>query len=266
VGAQVPIGAGLGFFHKYNRKEGEATNVSIAFYGDGSANQGQIWEAANCAGLWGIPVIFACENNEYGMGTQVHRHSLITDYYKQGNKIPGIYIDGMDVLAVREGTRFAKNYASQGRPIYVEYKTYRYHGHSMSDPGITYRDRDEVNKMRSSRDCIEQVKARIIEAGWGTEDSMKALEKDIRAKVRAWRGRARAQESPFRKRSRPPPPPTTVSPIFCAFSAGDGSGRRSPQGHVAEAGTSLERHSHGGAAGIHSQPLWPVVCVESALA
>jgi pyruvate dehydrogenase E1 component alpha subunit len=183
VGAQVPIGAGLGFFHKYNRKEGEPTNVSIAFYGDGSANQGQIWEAANCAGLWGIPLIFACENNEYGMGTQVHRHSLITDYYKQGNKIPGIFIDGMDVLAVREGTRFAKDYAAQGRPIYVEYKTYRYHGHSMSDPGITYRSRDEVTKVRQSRDPIENVKARLLSANMAEEEELKELEKKVRVEV-----------------------------------------------------------------------------------
>ncbi|CAK9002984.1 Pyruvate dehydrogenase E1 component subunit alpha-1 [Durusdinium trenchii] len=184
VGAQVPIGAGLGFFHKYKRKGDERTPVSIVMYGDGSANQGQCWEAANMAALWKIPVIFACENNEYGMGTSVNRSSFITEYYKQGNKIPGIFIDGMDVLAVREGIKFCKDHCSSGQgPIYVELKTYRYHGHSMSDPGITYRSRDEVNKVRQSRDPIESVKQRIISAGFATEAELKEAEKKIRGEV-----------------------------------------------------------------------------------
>uniref|UniRef100_A0A7S2SIJ3 Pyruvate dehydrogenase E1 component subunit alpha n=2 Tax=Mucochytrium quahogii TaxID=96639 RepID=A0A7S2SIJ3_9STRA len=180
VGAQVPIGAGLGFFHKYKATKG----CSITMYGDGSANQGQCWEAANMAALWKIPVIFACENNEYGMGTSVHRSSFITDYYKQGNTIPGLYIDGMDVLAVREGIKFVKEFITSGNgPMYVEFKTYRYHGHSMSDPGITYRTRDEVTEVRQSRDPIENVKRRLLEAGMATEDELKQIEKEVRGEV-----------------------------------------------------------------------------------
>jgi len=198
VGAQVPIGAGLGFFHKYKRKtKEEKTPVSIVMYGDGSANQGQCWEAANMAGLWNIPTIFACENNEYGMGTAVHRSSFITEYYKQGNKIPGLFIDGMDVLAVREGIAFAKEHCSSGKgPIYVELKTYRYHGHSMSDPGISYRTRDEVTKVRQARDPIENVKSRLIEQGWATEKELKDIEKEVRAEIAEALAAAKASSMP----------------------------------------------------------------------
>jgi len=185
VGAQVPVGAGLGFYHKYKQKsEDEKMNISVAMYGDGSANQGQCWEAANMAALWKLPVIFACENNEFGMGTSVQRSSYNVEYYKQGNLIPGVFIDGMDVLAVREGIEFAKEYCSSGNgPIYVELKTYRYHGHSMSDPGVSYRSREEVTTVRQSRDPIERVKQRIIEAGFATDSELKATEKEIRNEV-----------------------------------------------------------------------------------
>lgn len=184
VGAQVPVGAGLGFFHKYNRKGEEKMPVSVVMYGDGSANQGQCWEAANMAALWKIPVIFVCENNGYGMGTSIERHSGLTEYYKQGNFIPGIQVDGMDVLAVREAVSFAKEFASSGNgPIYMEMKTYRYHGHSMSDPGVTYRTRDEVSQVRASRDPIEMLKGRITEAGFATLEELKATEKEVRGEV-----------------------------------------------------------------------------------
>jgi pyruvate dehydrogenase E1 component alpha subunit len=117
--------AGLSFFHHYKRKNAEEkTPISMTFYGDGSANQGQAWEAANMAALWNLPILFVCENNMYGMGTSAERSSGNTDYYKQGNFIPGIWIDGMDVLAVREGVKFAKEWASSGKgPMFIEVST-----------------------------------------------------------------------------------------------------------------------------------------------
>mmetsp|Transcript_16366 Transcript_16366/g.19537 ORF Transcript_16366/g.19537 Transcript_16366/m.19537 type:complete len:193 (+) Transcript_16366:1101-1679(+) len=149
------------------------------------------------AALWKIPIIFVCENNMYGMGTSVDRSSANTEYYKQGNFIPGIKVDGMDVLAVREGVRFAKEYASAGNgPMYMEMKTYRYHGHSMSDPGITYRTRDEVSEVRQSRDPIESIKKKILDAGFATEDELKATEKEIRTEVQQALAAAKASSPP----------------------------------------------------------------------
>jgi pyruvate dehydrogenase E1 component alpha subunit len=187
VGAQVPVGVGAAMAEMYLAKKNWPVNVGVAMYGDGAANQGQIWESANMAKLWNVPVIFLCENNQYGMGTSTSRHSSNNEYYKQGGVvIPGVQVDGMDVLASREAIKFCKQYAGSGKgPIFLEMKTYRYHGHSMSDPGITYRDRDEVASMRASRDCIEQTKNRIIEAGWATADELKEVEKQVRAEVAA---------------------------------------------------------------------------------
>lgn len=184
VGAQVPIGTGLAFAHKYNSKPGEPMNVAIACYGDGAANQGQIWEAANMSSLWSLPMIYCIENNHYGMGTSIERHSSIGDYYKMGNAIPGLRIDGMNVLAVTEGMKFAKDYVGNGNgPVYVEMMTYRYHGHSMSDPGTTYRNRDEIEFTRSNRDPIEFVKTCLQEAGFMTPEEIKDAEKRIRKDV-----------------------------------------------------------------------------------
>jgi len=184
VGAQVPIGAGLAFAHKYNAKPGQPMNVAIACYGDGAANQGQIWEAANMSNLWDLPMIFCIENNHYGMGTSIDRHSSISDYYKMGNAIPGLRIDGMNVLAVTEGMKFAKDYVGNGNgPMYVEMMTYRYHGHSMSDPGTTYRNREESEFTRTNRDPIEHVKACLQEAGFMTAEEIKDTEKRIRKEV-----------------------------------------------------------------------------------
>lgn len=186
VGAQVPVGTGLAFANKYNAAPGEKMNVAIACYGDGAANQGQIWESANMASLWKLPMIFCIENNHYGMGTSIERHSSHSDYYKMGNHIPGIRIDGMNVLAVKEGMRFVKEWCGSGNgPMYVEMMTYRYHGHSMSDPGTTYRNREEIAMTRSTRDPIEFVKKTLMEAGFAEADEIKAIEKDIRKYVQA---------------------------------------------------------------------------------
>jgi len=185
VGAQVPVGAGIGFAQKYlhDGKSGPM-NVSVSMCGDGSANQGQCWEAANMAALWDLPHIFLIENNKYGMGTSTDRSSALTEYYKQGNIIPGIKCDGMDVLAVKECMKYCKDFAGSGNgPIFVEMSTYRYHGHSMSDPGISYRERSEVAEMRTNRDCIKQLKNRILEAGWATEEELEDIEAEIKASV-----------------------------------------------------------------------------------
>lgn len=188
VGAHVPVAAGLGLYHRYKAENLQDTkHASLVCYGDGAANQGQCWEAANMAKLWSLPVIFVIENNQYGMGTSVARSSALTEYYKQGGEIiPGIQVNGMDVLAVKAAIAAAKQYVTTGNgPIFVEAKTYRYHGHSMSDPGLTYRSRDEVAKTRSERDPIELAKARLLEAGWATEQQLKDTEKEVRAQVQS---------------------------------------------------------------------------------
>ena len=185
VGAQVPVAAGLAFANKYHAVPGQPMAVAIGCYGDGAANQGQIWESANMAALWKLPMIFCIENNQYGMGTSIDRHSSIQDYYKMGNAIPGLRIDGMNVLAVKEGMRFAKEYCGAGHgPMYVEMMTYRYHGHSMSDPGTTYRNREEIAFTRSTRDPLEFVKKCLTEdTKFCTTEDLKTIEKRIRKDV-----------------------------------------------------------------------------------
>merc|ERR1711973_606293 len=163
VGAQVPLGAGIAFAHQYKGDGG----VNFSLYGDGAANQGQVYEAFNSAKLWNLPAVFICENNHYAMGTSQERHrGGESDFFKRGDYIPGIWVDGMDVLAVREATRFAIDYCSvQAKgPLVFEISTYRYHGHSMSDPGTSYRTRDEVQEMRKTRDPITGFRDRIIGA------------------------------------------------------------------------------------------------------
>eukprot|EP01039_Chlorochromonas_danica_P006063 gene6063-6677_t len=185
VGAQVPVGVGLAFASKYNTPEGQRMPVAIAAYGDGAANQGQIWEAANMAKLWGLPMIFVIENNQYGMGTSTKRSSSNDHYYTMGGRvIPGMKINGMNVLAVKQGFALAKEYASSGKgPIYIEFDTYRYHGHSMSDPGTTYRTREEVGGVRQARDPIEYVKKVLVDHNLSTADELKEIEKVIRNSV-----------------------------------------------------------------------------------
>eukprot|EP01138_Halocafeteria_seosinensis_P007528 gb/GECG01007694.1/.p1 GENE.gb/GECG01007694.1/~~gb/GECG01007694.1/.p1 ORF type:complete len:411 (+),score=45.56 gb/GECG01007694.1/:1-1233(+) len=182
VGGQVPVGCGVGFANKYRTKGQWPSTVSVVMYGDGAANQGQVWEAANMSKLWNLPNILVCENNKYGMGTSINRHSCNPDYYKQGGvAIPGVRCDGMDVLAVKECFKWAKEFAGNGNgPLFVETVTYRYHGHSMSDPGLTYRTREEVQDIRQNRDPIELLKSKIMDAGFATEQELKEKEKELR--------------------------------------------------------------------------------------
>lgn len=185
VGAQIPVGAGLAFAAKYKTPAGERMPVAIAGYGDGAANQGQIWESANMAKLWDLPLILYIENNHYGMGTSTQRHSCNDDYYTMGGRtIPGIRVNGMNVLAVKQCMEFAKEHCATGNgPMYVELDTYRYHGHSMSDPGTTYRTRDEVGSVRQTKDPIDYVKKLLIDNDFATTEEIKEIEKEVRGVV-----------------------------------------------------------------------------------
>jgi len=191
VGAQVPVGAGIGFAMKYM----DRPNTAFALYGDGAANQGQVFEAYNMAKLWDLPVVFCCENNKYGMGTSAARSSAITDYYKRGQYIPGLKVNGMDVLAVKQASALAKQYTISGKgPMVLEFVTYRYGGHSMSDPGTSYRTKDEVKMMRSTNDPIEGLKAKLLSHGIMTSDEIKSLEKECKMKINS--ATEAAEESP----------------------------------------------------------------------
>ncbi|QNM83989.1 pyruvate dehydrogenase (acetyl-transferring) E1 component subunit alpha [Sphingomonas sabuli] len=176
VGAQVPLGSGLAFAHKYRGDGG----VCLAYFGDGAANQGQVYEAFNMAKLWNLPVIYAIENNQYAMGTSVARSASEPDFYKRGEsfRIPGIRVDGMDVLAVRGAAEMALDWARENGPIILELMTYRYRGHSMSDPA-KYRTREEVQDVRSHRDPIEHAAKELEKLGVG-EDELKAIDKEIK--------------------------------------------------------------------------------------
>ncbi len=178
VGAQVSLGTGLAFANKY-RNNG---SVSLAYFGDGASNQGQVYESFNMASLWSLPVIFIIENNRYAMGTSVQRSSAQTDFSQRGASfnIPGMHVDGMDVRAVHAAGEHAIKWARGGNgPFILEMETYRYRGHSMSDPA-KYRSKDEVQKMRAEQDPIEQVKQRIVSKKHATEDELKSMDKEIR--------------------------------------------------------------------------------------
>jgi pyruvate dehydrogenase E1 component alpha subunit len=177
VGAQVSLGAGLAFGHKYSNDGG----VCLAYFGDGASNQGQVYESFNMAELWKLPIIFVIENNQYAMGTSVNRASSEDQLYRRGEsfRIPGIQVDGMDVLAVRGAAEVALDWVRSGKgPVLLEMKTYRYRGHSMSDPA-KYRSRDEVQSVRDNSDPIEGCKVYLADLGVG-EDELKAIEKEIR--------------------------------------------------------------------------------------
>jgi len=180
VGAQVPIGTGLAFAHKYNGSD----NVSLTYFGDGSANQGQVYEAMNMAALWKLPVVYVIENNRYGMGTSVERASAVTELYRHGESfgIPGERVDGMDVVAVKAAGEKAVEHARNGGPYILEMQTYRYRGHSMSDPA-KYRTKEEVDKYRNERDPIDHVRKLLLDGKMTDEAALKAVDAEIRKTV-----------------------------------------------------------------------------------
>ncbi|WCL52941.1 pyruvate dehydrogenase (acetyl-transferring) E1 component subunit alpha [Gimibacter soli] len=181
VGAQVSLGTGLAFAAKYKKTD----NVAVAYFGDGAANQGQVYESFNMARLWNLPVIYLIENNQYAMGTSVARASSEIELFRRGEsfKIPGKQVDGMNVLAVRAAMDEAVAHCRAGNgPMILEMKTYRYRGHSMSDPA-KYRTKDEVQKMRAERDPIEQLRELLLDGGHADETALKEMDKELKALV-----------------------------------------------------------------------------------
>ncbi len=177
VGACVPLGAGLAFANKYRAND----LVTWCYFGDGAANQGQVYEVFNMAELWRLPVVFVIENNKYAMGTSIERSSATTDLSERGRSfgIPGWQVDGMDVRAVRDAGQRAGEWTRAGNgPFILEMLTYRYRGHSMSDPA-KYRTREEVNDMRDHHDPIAQVRQRMLIAGVN-EDELRVIDRDVR--------------------------------------------------------------------------------------
>ncbi len=178
VGAQVSLGTGLAFSNHYRGID----NVCLTYFGDGAANQGQVYESFNMAELWKLPVIYVIENNRYAMGTAVHRSSAQTDFSKRGTSfnIPGEQVDGMDVRAVKAAGDKAVKWCREGNgPYILEMMTYRYRGHSMSDPA-KYRTREEVEKVRGEQDPIEQVRNRLLQKKMASEDDLKKIDAKVR--------------------------------------------------------------------------------------
>ncbi len=193
VGAQVPIGTGLAFAHKYKGDGG----VCVAYMGDGALNQGQVYESFNMAALWKLPIVFVVENNQYAMGTSRKRHAA-GELYKRGEGfgIPGVEIDGMDVAAVYESAQEALAYARSGKgPVLLVVDTYRYRGHGMSDPG-TYRTKEEVEHWKTTRDPIETLRARILKEGLAGEEDFKKIEREIKDIVKDAADFAQASPEP----------------------------------------------------------------------
>ena len=181
VGAQVALGTGLALANHYRDNK----KVSFTYFGDGAANQGQVYESFNMARLWNLPVVYVIENNQYAMGTSIERSSSETHLYKRGSsfRIPGEEVDGMDVLAVKAAAQKAADYARSGEgPYILEMKTYRYRGHSMSDPA-KYRTRDEVDEVRKTRDPIDHVQELLEKHGWADEAALKTIDAEVKAIV-----------------------------------------------------------------------------------
>jgi pyruvate dehydrogenase E1 component alpha subunit len=181
VGAQVSLGTGLAFAHKYRGDNG----VNQAYFGDGAANQGQVYESFNMAALWSLPVVYVIENNHYGMGTAADRASAMIEFHKRGDAhgIPGSKVNGMDVVEVREAADLALGHCRSGKgPYILDMETYRYRGHSMSDPA-KYRSKEEVSKVRKEMDPIDTVRERIIGAKVADEAMLKDIDKEIKAVV-----------------------------------------------------------------------------------
>jgi len=204
VGAQVSLGTGLAFANKY-RKDGK---VCLTYFGDGAANQGQVYESFNMASLWKLPVVYIIENNQYAMGTSIQRSSSETHLHKRGISfnIPGEEVDGMDVVAVREAGKRAVERARNGEgPYLLEMKTYRYRGHSMSDPA-KYRTKEEVDEKKAKHDPIEHVKKLLIDAGHADEAALKEIDRDIRAVV--------TESAEFAQSSPEPDPSELMTDIY----------------------------------------------------
>ncbi|MFN7038376.1 MAG: pyruvate dehydrogenase (acetyl-transferring) E1 component subunit alpha [Alphaproteobacteria bacterium] len=181
VGAQVPLGTGLAFAQKYRGLD----NLSVTYFGDGSAHQGQVYESFNMAALWKLPVIYIIENNEYAMGTSVKRSTASTELYKRGESfgVPGKQVNGMDIFEVYKVGQEAVNFVRSGNgPILLEMKTYRYRGHSMSDPA-KYRSKEEVSAYRENHDPIENLKSYLLNGKYASEDDFKEIEKEIKDTV-----------------------------------------------------------------------------------
>ncbi len=181
VGAQVSLGTGLAFAHKYKGDNG----VCHAYFGDGAANQGQVYESFNMAALWSLPVVYIIENNRYGMGTSIDRASAMVEFHRRGDAhgIPGMQVNGMDVVEVREAAEQALDHCRSGKgPFILDMETYRYRGHSMSDPA-KYRSKDEVSKVRKESDPIDTLRDRIIKAKAADEGLLKEIDKNVKAIV-----------------------------------------------------------------------------------
>jgi pyruvate dehydrogenase E1 component alpha subunit len=181
VGAQVPLGTGLAFANKYRGNK----SVCLTYFGDGAANQGQVYESFNMAELWKLPVVYVIENNQYAMGTSVARSSAVADFSKRGASfgIPGVTVDGMDVEAVQQAGLEAFEYCRAGKgPIILEMKTYRYRGHSMSDPA-KYRTKEELTEVREKRDPIENFGKKLIDRGLVNEQDLKQMDAEVKRVV-----------------------------------------------------------------------------------